>query len=173
MTAADLAPEEFPGVTPHIVVRSVADAVDFYQRAFGADELQRQSGPDGRIWHCELLVAGGRLLLVEEFPDMGMRSPLTIGGTPVMLHIFVADVDRTFDRAVSAGAEAAMKPLDTFWGDRYAQVIDPEGHRWSFGRRTDDVSVETAAARGEKWRTDRGNPVSPGDVPEAARPWLR
>ncbi|GAA1694373.1 VOC family protein [Fodinicola feengrottensis] len=173
MTAADLAPEEFPGVTPHLVVRSVAEAVAFYQRAFGADELQRQSGPDGRIWHCELLVAGGRLLLVEEFPDMGMLAPESIGGTPVMLHIFVTDVDGTFDRAVEAGAEPAMKPLDTFWGDRYAQVIDPLGHRWSFGRRTDDLSTEDTAAQARRWSAERGHPASPADVPESDRPWSR
>ncbi|WP_163506172.1 VOC family protein [Fodinicola acaciae] len=171
MTAADLAPEEFPGVTPHLVVRSVAAAVAFYQRVFGADELQRQSGPDGRIWHCELLVAGGRLLLVEEFPDMEMRSPQTIGGTPVMLHIFVTDVDDTFNRAVDAGAEPAMKPVDTFWGDRYAQVVDPQGHRWSFGLRKDDLSAEQTGTRARRWSAERGHPNSPADVPEDQRGW--
>jgi len=83
----DATPEEFPGAPPHLCVRSVDMAVRFCRAAFDADELIRSSGPDGRIWHCELLVAGGRLLLVEEFPDTGTISPETLGGTPVTLHL--------------------------------------------------------------------------------------
>lgn len=106
----DATPEEFRGATPHLCVRSVDIAVRFYREAFDADELTRSSGPDGRVWHCELLVAGGRLLLVEEFPDTGTVSPETLGGTPVTLHLFVADIDATYRRALDAGASALMPP---------------------------------------------------------------
>ncbi len=160
-------PEEFPGATPHLCVRSVDMAVRFYREAFDADELTRSSGPDGRVWHCELLVAGGRLLLVEEFPDTGTVSPETLGGTPVTLHLFVADTDATYRRALDAGASALMPPADAFWGDRYAQIVDPSGHRWSMSTRHEDLSGDDMAARGNKWRQERGNPTSPGQVPGA------
>lgn len=161
----DATPEEFPGATPHLCVRSVELAVRFYRQVFGADELTRSSGPDGRVWHSEFLLAGGRVMLVEEFPDTGTISPETLGGTPVTLHLFVTDTDSTYQRALEAGASAVMTPTDAFWGDRYAQIVDPAGHRWSMSTRNEDLSGADMADRGEQWRQEHSNPTSPGDVP--------
>lgn len=157
-------PEEFAGVTPHLIVDGAAAAIDFYGAAFGADELTRQAGPDGRIWHAELLIAGGRLILMDEFPDMDARAPTTLGGTPVMLHLYVPDTDAQFARAVEAGATPAMEPSDAFWGDRYAQVNDPFGHRWSIATKLVDLSAEQTNERAGEWLEAHGNPASPADA---------
>ncbi len=101
----------------------------------------------------------------EEFPDTGAVSPETLGGTPVTLHLFVADTDATYRRALDAGASALMPPADAFWGDRYPQIIDPSGHRWSMSTRREDLSGDGMAERGDRWRQERGNPTSPGEVP--------
>lgn len=115
----DAEPEEFPGVTPHLCVRSVDRAVRFYCEAFDADELTSSHGPDGRVWHCELLVAGGRLLLVEEFPDTGTVSPETLGGSPVILHLFVADTDATYRRGDQFGSPPiTRRPASSSSGSR-------------------------------------------------------
>lgn len=157
-------PEEFGGLTPHLVVTDAAAAVIFYQQAFGADELDRRHGPDGRVWHCELLVAGGRLLLMEEFPDMAVVSPHTLGGTPVILHAYIDDVDAWFARAVAAGATPLMEPSDAFWGDRYGQVLDPFGHRWSLASRREDLSGEQVDERAADWSRAHGDPLSPAQA---------
>jgi uncharacterized glyoxalase superfamily protein PhnB len=155
---------EFSGVTPHLIVDGAAAAIEFYRAAFGADELGRQAGPDGRIWYAELLLNGGRILLVDEFPDMDARSPKALGGTPVMLHLYVEDTDAQYARAVEAGAEPLMPPADAFWGDRYAQVLDPFGHRWSIGTKVADLSTEETRDAASTWFAEHGNPASP---PEA------
>lgn len=156
---------EFPGPTPHICVRSVAAAVPFYTAAFGADELYRNTGDDGRVWHCEVLIAGGRMLLVDEFPDMGVVAPPTLGGTTVTLHLYIEDTDATYARALEAGATAVMEPSDAFWGERYAQVVDPFGHRWSLSSGKEDLSGAEQTSRGADWRDAHGDPSSPGEVP--------
>ena len=160
----DSAQEEFSGVTPHLIVSDAAAAIDFYVAAFGADELTRQAGPDGRIWHAELLIAGGRMLLMDEFPDMGARSPAALGGTPVMLHLYVPDTDAQYARAIEAGATAVMEPTDAFWGDRYAQIDDPFGHRWSLATKLADLTAAETNQRGEEWLDAHGNPASPAQA---------
>jgi PhnB protein len=142
---------EFPGVTPQLTVDDADAAVRFYRDAFGADELLRNRAPDGRVLHCELLIAGGRVLVHDEFPEMGDRSPRTIGGSPVMLHLYVADVDAAYERAVAAGATPLMPPADAFWGDRYAQVTDPSGHRWSLGTQREDLTGDQIAERAARY----------------------
>jgi PhnB protein len=133
-------------------------AVEFYRAAFGADELLRSHSVDGRVMHCELLIHGGRLLLRDEFPEMGDRSPGTIGGTPVILHLYVSDVDAAYERAIQAGATGEMPPADQFWGDRYAMVTDPFGHRWSMATQREDLTAEELVQRAEEWGERHGNP---------------
>ncbi|QLP96384.1 MAG: VOC family protein [Rhodoblastus sp.] len=134
-----------PPLSPHLVCADAAKAIDFYVAAFGAQAIDVMRGPDGRIMHAGLAINGGGLLmLTDEAPQWGALSPLSLKGTPVTLHLNVADCDAVFARAVGAGATAVMPPADMFWGDRYAQVQDPSGHRWSIGQKLRDM---TAAER--------------------------
>jgi PhnB protein len=151
MNAGPLA-SEFPGITPQLTVRDTDTAVAFYRDVFGADELLRTHAPDGRIMHCELLINGGRLLLHDDFPERGSATPDALGGTPVVLHLYVDDVDEVYRRALAAGARSAMQPQDAFWGDRYAQVIDPFGHQWSIATPREDLSVAELVERGDSWQ---------------------
>ncbi len=141
MTKPAPVPEEFRTITPHLVVPSVTEAVLFYRKAFGAEELLRHTTPDGvRIVHCEMLLGDSRFFLVDENPEWGSYSPLSLGGTPVTLHLYVADVDVEFARAVDAGAAIVMPLADQFWGDRYGILRDPFGHTWSLASRIEDLS---------------------------------
>jgi uncharacterized glyoxalase superfamily protein PhnB len=120
-------------VVPHLVIRGAAKALDFYAQAFGAEGLCKIPAPDGRLMHGSMTIGDSWVYVCDEFPEhhSEMTSPQTLGGTPVALHLNVADVDASFARAVAAGATPAMPPADMFWGARYAQVVDPFGHRWS------------------------------------------
>lgn len=121
-------------VTPHLVVNGAAEAIDFYTKAFGAEEVQRVPGEDGRLMHAAITINGDMVMLMDDFPEMrdGKRSdPQALGGTPVLLHLEVPDVDATWQRAVAAGATVVMPLEDQFWGDRYGQLADPFGHVWS------------------------------------------
>ncbi len=119
---------------PHLVCKGAADAIEFYKKAFGADEMMRMPGPDGRLIHAGIMIGGNIVMLVDEFRDAGPNAnaaPTTIGATPVTLHLQVSDVDALYKRAVDAGAKSIMPPADMFWGDRYGVIEDPFGHRWS------------------------------------------
>jgi PhnB protein len=146
---------EFPGPTPQLVVSDAAQAIAFYRTAFGADELVRNAAPDGRIMHCELLIRGGRLLVIDDFEPDTLSSPTALGGTTVRLHLYVPDADAAYRRAVDAGAESLMAPTDAFWGDRYAIVRDPYGHQWSIATPNEDLSVSELEARGDEWSASR------------------
>jgi PhnB protein len=146
---------EFPGPTPQLVVDDAERAIAFYRTAFGADELVRNHAPDGRVMHCELLVHGGRLLVVDDFDADPARSPVALGGTSVRLHLYVPDVDEVYRRALEAGAASLMEPEDAFWGDRYAIVRDPHGHQWSLATPKEDLSVSELEARGDEWSEER------------------
>ena len=146
---------EFPGPTPQLVVDDASRAVDFYRTAFAADELVRTHAPDGRIMHCELLVHGGRLLVIDDFDDDPATAPTRLGGTTVRLHLYVPDADAVFDRALTAGARAIMEPSDAFWGERYAIVEDPFGHQWSIATPNEAVSVSELEERAITWSRDR------------------
>jgi len=140
-------PDGFGTVTPHIVIKGAAQAIDFYKKAFGAEELFRMPGPDGQsIMHAEIKIGNGIVMICEEFPEM-CRSPKTLGGTPVTVHLYVEDADKAFDRAVKAGATASMPPSDMFWGDRYGKVTDPFGHEWSIATHKEDVTPEECGKR--------------------------
>jgi uncharacterized glyoxalase superfamily protein PhnB len=143
-------PAGFHTLTPHLIVRGAAQAIEFYKKAFGAEELTRMPSPDGRtVMHAELQIGDSILFLADEFPEMGARSPKALGGSPVTIHLYVADVDAVFNRAIQAGATAQMPPTDMFWGDRYGKLTDPFGHVWSVATHTEDVPPEEMAKRAQ------------------------
>jgi PhnB protein len=136
-------PQGFHTVTPHLVVRGASEAIEFYKKAFGARELSRAPGPDGKsLMHAEIQIGDSHVFLNDEYPDMGSVSPLALKGTPVTIHLYVEDVDRVFQQAVQAGAKVAMPLADQFWGDRYGIVIDPYGHRWSLASHVKDMTPQ-------------------------------
>jgi PhnB protein len=148
-------PEDFHTITPQLVVKGVGDAIAWYTKALGANELLRNTAPDGsRIMHSELLLGDSRFFVVDEFPGP-MTSPATLGGSPVTLHLYVHDVDALFDRAVNAGATVLMPVADQFWGDRYGMLTDPFGHRWSIASRIEDLSPKDLHERAESWSQSR------------------
>jgi len=118
-------------VTPHLVCAGAADAIEFYKKAFDATEMIRLDGPDGKIMHACVSINGSSVMLVDEYPAMGSNSPATLKGTPVTIHLIVDDADAFVARAVEAGAKVVIPVEDAFWGDRYGQIEDPFGHRWS------------------------------------------
>jgi len=145
-------PEDFHTITPHLVVRGVARAIDFYQRAFGAAELYRNIAPDGiSIMHSEMLLGDSRFFVNDEFLDWGIFSPETTNGSPVTLHLYVEDVDAVFNQAARAGAEVLMPLENAFWGDRYGILKDPFGHRWSVASRLEDLSPTEVQKRAREF----------------------
>jgi PhnB protein len=152
--AVDPVPPDRTGVITNLYLDVAAGALEFYGRAFGAKELSRSEIPDGRIIHAEMELAGGIVYLADDFPEMNdgrASQPRALGGTTVGLHFFVPDVDAAFEQAVGAGATPKMPPMDMFWGDRHAQVVDPFGHEWSIATRVREVSPEEAAAAAAAW----------------------
>jgi PhnB protein len=133
-------------LSPHLVCAGAADAIDFYARAFGATELMRLPGPDGKLMHAAVTINGASVLLVDEMLDYGVQSPTTLGGSPVTIHLAVDDVDAWFERAVAAGATVAMAVEDQFWGDRYGVVTDPFGHHWSLATTVKTVTNDELQA---------------------------
>jgi len=147
-------PEDFHTITPHLVVKGVAAAIAWYERALGAHELLRNPAPDPeKIMHAELLLGDSRFFVVDEFP--GGVSPTSLGGTPVTLHLYVEDVDALFQRAVDAGAQVILPVSDQFWGDRYGMLRDPFGHRWSIASRIEDLSPRQLQDRAAQWVQQR------------------
>jgi len=134
-------PEGYHTVTPALVVRDAAKAIDFYKRAFGAAEISRLTAGD-KIGHAELRIGNSIIMLSDEWPQSPLRAPESLGGTTVSLNVYMEDVDTAYNRAVSAGAESEMKPEDMFWGDRYSKVKDPFGHSWGLLTHIKDVSRE-------------------------------
>jgi PhnB protein len=118
-------------LSPHLVCAGAADAIDFYKAAFGATELVRLAGPDGKLMHACLSVNGSSVMLVDENRNYGMLSPKALNGSPITIRVIVKDVDAVVDRAVAAGATVKMPVQDMFWGDRYGLIEDPFGHHWS------------------------------------------
>ncbi|HTU23906.1 MAG TPA: VOC family protein [Pirellulales bacterium] len=137
-------PPGFEGIIPHLVCDGAAEAMDFYKKAFGAEELSRLLAPDGkRIMHAAMRIGSSIFFLVDDFKEYcggKSNSPKGLSGTPVTLHHYVADCDAAIKRAVDAGAAIAMPPADMFWGDRYGMVTDPFGHKWSFATHKKDVA---------------------------------
>lgn len=129
-------------VTPHLICAGAADAIDFYARAFGAEEVMRLPDPNGKLAHAAVRIGDSMVMLMDEFPDWQARGPRTLGGSSVTIHLSVPDVDAAFRRAVEAGATTRMEPADMFWGDRYGVVEDPFGHQWSMATHIRDVPVD-------------------------------
>lgn len=132
-------PEGFHSITPHLVCEGAADALAFYQRAFGAVEVGRMDGPDGKIMHAEMRIGNSMIMLADAFPEYGSRGPRALQGTPVTIHLYVEDADAVWERALAAGATVQMPLEDAFWGDRYGQVVDPYGHQWSIATHQRDL----------------------------------
>jgi PhnB protein len=135
-------PEGFHTLTPHIIVRNAAEAIEFYKKAFGAEVRDVANSPDGKIMHAALKVGDSMLMLNDEFPEWGTLSPLSTGGSGVTLHMYLENVDAAFARAISAGCTVKMPLMDQFWGDRYGVVADPYGHKWSLATHVRDVSLD-------------------------------
>lgn len=133
-------PDPRQPLAPYLIVNGAARAIEFYVRAFGAKEKFRLAEPTGKIGHAELEIAGGLVMLADEYPDFGALSPPTIGGTPVSIHLYVADVDALVARAEAAGATVLRPLTDEFFGDRVAMLADPFGHKWHLATHKEDVS---------------------------------
>jgi len=147
MASVQPIPQGYPQVTPYLCVDGAAAAIDFYSTVFGTTERMRMPAPEGKIGHAELQLGDSVIMLADEAPEIGVRSPRSIGGTPVTLSVYVDDVDAVFDRAVSAGA-TPLRPVETqFYGDRSGQFEDPFGHRWSVASHVEDVSPDEMARR--------------------------
>jgi PhnB protein len=141
-------PAGYHSVTPYLVVAGAADAIDFYRRAFGAQEKFRLPMGD-KVGHAELTIGDSIVMLADEWPDMGIVGPATRGGTTVSLMIYVDDVDSAFERAIDAGAQSERAVRDEFYGDRSGTLVDPFGHRWTLATHIEDVSVEEMIRRME------------------------
>jgi len=140
-------PEGYHAVTPYLIVKDGARAIEFYKMAFGAREIFRMPGPQGRIGHAELQIGDSRIMLADESPEIGARSPQSIGGTPVTIYLYVEDVDAVAQRAIDAGA-TLMRPVeDRFYGDRNGSVADPFGHMWWISTHTEDVAPKEMERR--------------------------
>src|SRR5437660_5796057 len=133
-------PSGFHTVTPYLTVRDAAAAIEFYKKALGAEEIMRMPTPDGKIGHAELKIGDSIIFLADEFPQMGNKSPQTLGGSTGILYIYVEDVDKTFKRATDAGASVKMPVTDMFWVDRYVQVTDASVLLWSRSILGDNVN---------------------------------
>ena len=155
-------PEGFHTITPHLVCAGAAEAIEFYKKAFGAVEQGRMPTPDGKIMHASLRIGDSPLMLADEFSDYGSLGPLALKGTPVVVHLYVQDVDAVYAQAVAAGAKATMPPADMFWGDRYGQLVDPFGHRWSLATHTRDMTPEQMREEMQKMMAQPQQPC-PGD----------
>jgi PhnB protein len=140
-------PEGYPRITPYLAVDGAANAIDFYSKIFGAKERMRMPAPDGKVGHAELEIGNSVIMLADEFPDMDHRGPKTIGGTPIVIHIYVDDVDQVFARALEEGATELRAVENQFYGDRSGQFEDPFGHRWSVATHVEDVPPDEMSKR--------------------------
>jgi PhnB protein len=139
-TPAPPIPPGMHTVTPHLVCAGAAAAIEFYKNAFGAVELSRMAGPSGKLMHASVRIGDSVVMLVDEMPDWGALGPKALKGTPVTLHLYVPDADAAMATAAAAGARITMPLADMFWGDRYGQVEDPFGHKWSIATHQRDLT---------------------------------
>lgn len=163
-------PEGFHALTPYLAIRGAAQALEWYQTAFGAEEISRQYGPGGLILNAQLKIGDSRILLSDIFPGAPHRSPIEYGGSPVTLHIYTKDVDGLWDRAVAAGAKPRMPLADQFWGDRYGQLVDPFGHEWSVASRKEKLTPKEHSKRAAAWMAQFEKTGQPGPGTRTSRP---
>src|SRR5579864_986300 len=143
-------PDGYRTVTPYLTLNNAAAAIDFYKRAFGAQEIMRMDAPNGKIGHAELKIGDSMIMIADEMPGSGVRSPQWLGGTTTGIFLYVPNVDSVFNQAVAAGAKAEMPPADMFWGDRYGKLADPFGHSWSLATHKEDVAPEEMKKRAKE-----------------------
>jgi PhnB protein len=143
-------PAGFHTATAYLTLSNCAQAIDFYKKAFRAEEVVRMDGPGGKIGHAEIKVGDSVVMLSDEMPGGVCRSPQTLGGTTCGMFIYVADVDAAFKQAVDAGAKAVMQPTDMFWGDRFGSLTDPFGHSWSIATHKEDVAPAEMKKRAQE-----------------------
>ena len=135
-------PDGYHTVTPHLVITGAAKALDWYKKAFGATEIARKPGPDGRLMHAEMKIGDSRIMLADSFPEYGSKSPLDLGSSPVVITLYVEDCDKVWKQAVAVGAKETFPLTDQFWGDRYGQLTDPFGHVWGVCTHKEDMTPE-------------------------------
>ena len=140
-------PDGYHTATPYLVLQNAADAIEFYNKAFGATELMRLASPGGKIGHAEIKIGDSPIMLADEFPDMGYRGPRALGGSPVSIMLYVEDVDALFNQAVAAGATVRRPVKDEFYGDRSGNLEDQFGHVWTIATHKEDVSPEEIEKR--------------------------
>jgi len=143
-------PEGFHSVTPYLALQDAAPAIDFYKKAFGASEVMRMNGPDGKVSHAEIKIGDSIIMLGSAPPNSEVRTPQSLNGSTVSIMLYVPDVDTTFDRAVSAGAKTVQAVENQFWGDRYGRLTDPFGHSWSLATHIEDVSPAEMGKRAQQ-----------------------
>jgi PhnB protein len=149
--AAKSTPDGYHSVTPYLIINGAADAIEFYKHAFGASELMRMPRPDGKIGHAEIRIGDSAIMLADEHPEMGYRSPQSLGGAGVSLMIYVERVDEVFKRAVASGAKELQPIKDQFYGDRSGTLQDPFGHKWTVATHIEDIPPEEMRRRAEKF----------------------
>ena len=149
-------PEGYHSVTPYLVMKNAAAAIEFYKKAFGAVELLRMAAPGGKIGHAEIKIGDSPVMLADEYPDMGFKGPESLGGTPVSLMVYVDDVDKIFPQAIAAGGKEVRPLQNQFYGDRSGTLTDPFGHAWTIGTHVEDVSEEELAERAEAAMKEAG-----------------
>ena len=149
-------PDGYHSVTPYLIVKGADRAIDFYKKVFGASQRMRMDGPNGTVGHAEIEIDGSAIMLADEFPDMGFRSPQSLGGAGVSLHLYVKDVDACFNRAVAAGAKALRPVQDQFYGDRSGTLEDPFGHVWTISTHKEDLSPDEIRKRSEAFMKQQG-----------------
>ncbi|MET9266657.1 VOC family protein [Amycolatopsis sp. NPDC004079] len=143
-------PDLYPGITAHIVSKDAQAHVDLLGQLFGAEIMGGQRNEEGKWWYCELRINEGRFMVSDEFPELGFLSPDTVGGTPVMLHVYVDDVDATHQQMLDAGGTSLMAPADRYWGDRSGQVRDSFGHMWTVSTRKETLKNDEIVRRGDE-----------------------
>lgn len=153
-------PPNMRTVTPYLAIAGAAEALEFYKRAFGAKELSRNALPDGKLMHATMRIGDSVVMMADEFPGSEVRAPSNVGASTVMLHVYTKDVDKLWQRAVAAGARVAMPLDDMFWGERYGQLEDPFGHRWTLSMR-----IKMSPAEMERKRREAMGQFSQGEHP--------
>ena len=153
MKAVSAVPKGYHTVIPYLIVNGADRAIDFYKKAFGATEVVRMQGPDGKVAHAELQIGDSRIMLGEESPQTGHRSATTMGGSPISLYVYLPDCDKVVQQAVAEGAELKGAVEDQFYGDRNGTVHDPFGHVWTIATHVEDVSEKEMEERMKKFRS--------------------
>ena len=151
-------PDGFHTATPSLVVSNSKEAIEFYKKAFDANEIYQMPAPDGKIMHAMIQIGDSFVMMADEFPNMGSKSPVSLGGTAVTIHLYVEDADKIFKQAIEAGGKATMPIMDAFWGDRFGLITDPYGHSWAIATHQKDMSPEEMRKAAEGYFASMAKP---------------